>query len=425
MKDKSPKVNILQPTEDDKIAKRIGLDNWSNDRMDMLAWRPFLGNLAMSLDIIPVVDHRCQTACTDGKRIFFNPHFLADLADDERMTILAHEIWHCALSHFTRESGRIDDHRAWNHAIDHEVNSLLEDDGFTIPKGAVLYRNFKGASAEQVFEKIKDGEIDMEGQVMDEHMLEGTDDKCNSGSGGFGTVEGDGDTEISLKVDSDFKPRRSDDVWKEWKARIMAASQQCQERGVDVGMYSRALDRLFEAKVPWRELLRQYLTPMFGGTRKWLPPNRRHVYKKIYLPSIQKQKQLNVVIVIDTSGSTDGEIVLAFMSEVLGLLNSFGGYQLRLIQCDWGIQDDAIYDQDTPFDPDKFELKGGGGTDFNPPFDLLDKDSHDRPEILIYMTDGYGSAPSTAPNYPVIWAVIEGGRMPCDWGHEIEIPLGD
>ena len=67
----------------------------------------------------------------------------------------------------------------------------------------------------------------------------------------------------------------------------------------------------------WKEILRQYLTPMFDSTRKWLPPNRRHVYKKMYLPSLRKEKQLNIVIAIDTSGSTRGDVVKTFVSEVL------------------------------------------------------------------------------------------------------------
>ena len=71
------------------------LQDWTDDRMKLLGWRPFIGTLAMNLELIPVVDHRCPTASTDGKRIFFNPHFLNDLTNDERMTILAHEIWHC------------------------------------------------------------------------------------------------------------------------------------------------------------------------------------------------------------------------------------------------------------------------------------------------------------------------------------------
>ena len=70
---------------------------------------------------------------------------------------------------------------------------------------------------------------------------------------------------------------------------------------------------------------------MFDSTRKWLPPNRRHIYKKMYLPSLQKDKQLKIVMLVDTSGSTTGDIVKTFVSEVYSILNSFGGYVLRLI----------------------------------------------------------------------------------------------
>ena len=87
------KVSFKPPTKEDETAKTPALDDWTNDRMELLGWRPFIGTLAMNLELIPVVDHRCQTASTDGKRIFFNPHFLNDLTTDERMTILAHEIY--------------------------------------------------------------------------------------------------------------------------------------------------------------------------------------------------------------------------------------------------------------------------------------------------------------------------------------------
>ena len=104
-------------------------------------------------------------------QIFFNPYFIGDLSSDQRVTILAHEIWHCALLHFSREVGRIDQHKAWNFAIDHEVNSLLKQDGFELPAGAVLYRKHIGHSAEQIFDMIVDGELPMEGMIVDEHYI--------------------------------------------------------------------------------------------------------------------------------------------------------------------------------------------------------------------------------------------------------------
>ena len=419
-------VSFSPPSEEDEGEKVVALQDWTDDRMKLLAWRPFIGTLAMNLELIPVVDHRCQTASTDGKRIFFNPHFLNDLSEDERMTILAHEIWHCGMSHFMREHGRIEDHEMWNHAIDHEVNSLLEDDGFVIPVGAILYRPYKGESAETVFELIKNGTIEMRGQCLDDHgsSVPGEDSEPGGdGSDGWSTIEVDGDGNITAKVDSDFRPRRTDDVWKDWKNKMMAAAQQCKDRGHDMGNYKTHLDDLFSSKLHWKEILRQFLTPMFDSTRKWLPPNRRHVYKKMYLPSLQKEKQLNIVIAVDTSGSTTGDIVKTFVSEVYAILNSFGGYTLRLIQCDMEINEDVVFDMDRPFIPDKFSLKGGGGTDFRPVFELI-SEGQEPPEVVLYLTDGYGTAPKKEPGYPVIWGVIEGGMMPAKWGKKMDISLG-
>ena len=94
-----------------------------------------------------------------------------------------------------------------------------------------------------------------------------------------------------------------------------------------------------------------------------------------------------------------------------------------MIQCDREIQEDVIYDMDRPFIPDDFKLMGGGGTDFRPVFDII-QESDDVPEILLYLTDGYGVAPREEPNYPVVWGVIEGGIVPSDWGQAIGIDVG-
>ena len=202
----------------------------------------------------------------------------------------------------------------------------------------------------------------------------------------------------------------------------MAAAQQCAERGTSLDVYKKRLDDLFKSEIPWIEILRQFLTPLFDSTRKWLPPNRRHVYKRIYLPSLRKEKQLKIVIAIDTSGSTVGDIVKRFVSEVYAILNSFSGYELKLIQCDRDIQKIEIFNTEKPFIPDNFDLVGGGGTDFHPVFDLIKRDN-EPPALLLYLTDGFGEAPKKPPSYPVIWGVIEGGICPATWGNSININL--
>ena len=440
----TPKVSTIEPTEADESMKAKILEAWSNDRAELLSWRPFLGILAMNLQLIPVVDHRCVTACTDGRRIFFNPYFLDSLSDDERMTILAHEIWHCGLLHFTREVGRIEEHKSWNYAIDHEVNTLLSDDGFELPKGCVLYEQHKGLSAEQIFEKIISGELPLRGEVIDDHLssspMAEEEGQGEGDSGKEGTKSQSGDTEspglpdkygplviegedgVELKVDQNFTPLRSDDVWKDWRAKMMAAAQQCEARGHDMGNYGSLLEELSASTIPWKEILRQFLTPIFGGARQWLPPNRRYVSQGIYLPSRRQQELLKIVVAIDTSGSTAGAIVQSFMSEVNAIVNLFGGYEMTLLQIDTGIQDVQMYTMDNPFDPEEFQLMGGGGTKFEPAFDHVKEEMNDDIKVLIYMTDGYGSAPDKPPSYPVLWVLSENGRKPCDWGIELQIP---
>ena len=239
-------VKVACPTAADEAKKAEVLELWEEDRMTLLTWRPFLGILAMHLDLIPVVDHRCRTACTDGRRIFFNPYHIGAMDADERIAILAHEIWHCGLLHFSREIGRIDQHKAWNYAIDHEVNTLLAQDGFKLPPGCVLYRDHMGRSAEQIFELIAEGELPIRGMLVDEHYV-GRPDGSDESEGdcdcdGSPLVERDGD-EVTVKVDGSFIPRRTDEVWKEWRANMKAAAQRCSGRGIDYAGYSWAIGR--------------------------------------------------------------------------------------------------------------------------------------------------------------------------------------
>ena len=172
--------------------------------------------------------------------------------------------------------------------------------GFAIPNSAVLYKEHIGESAETVFELIKSGNLEMKGQCLDEHPNSPPQDDCDIGSDGldgWGTIKINNNGDIDAKIDADFKPRRDDDVWKEWNTKMMAAAQQCKNKGIDLGTYERHLHELFDSRIHWKEILRQYLTRMFCNTRKWLPPNRRYVYKRMYFPSLRKQKQLNLSLI--------------------------------------------------------------------------------------------------------------------------------
>ena len=56
---------------------------------------------------------------------------------------------------------------------------------------------------------------------------------------------------------------------------------------------------------------------------------------------------------------------------------------------------------------------GGGGTDFRPVFDWVAercRRGEARPDALIYCTDGWGTFPPRAPDYPLVWGVTPGSH---------------
>ena len=78
------------------------------DRAAWLMSQPFLAHLALQVEIVPVVDPRVPTAATDGRSVFCSAPFMLGLTEADRRFVLAHEVWHCALSHIPRREARED-----------------------------------------------------------------------------------------------------------------------------------------------------------------------------------------------------------------------------------------------------------------------------------------------------------------------------
>ena len=115
------------------------------------------------------------------------------------------------------------------------------------------------------------------------------------------------------------------------------------------------------------------------------------------------------VIVIDTSGSVQGDIVRRFVDTTFDILSSTESFhrkvQVRIIQCDATVQsDDKITNvADMKKWRRAFRLRGGGGTDFRPAFDyvdsLIEQGELDDLGGLLYFTDGWGTYPECMPAY--------------------------
>jgi predicted metal-dependent peptidase len=431
-----------RPNEAEERAKVDLLGQLEQDRAQLLLRFPFVARLAMHLELVPVVDSRIPTAATDGHRAWFNPSFIGELTDDERLFVMAHEVWHCALGHIGRGEGHEDEHR-WNVAVDHVVNAMLKAEGLTLPKDAVLFDGWEGTFAEDIYEMLAPPEPPEQeerdddksddpyasdewepydlyrlfrptevptdrGRFADVHGAPGADEALRSASAEGG----------ELVLDPDYSPSAPPEP-ELWNDRMVAAAQQ--EPGAAAGMgdpLTWRLDPLREPTVPWQEVLRQFVTSAYGGERRWLPPNRRYVAQGLYLPS-RRSDLLQVVVAVDTSSSTT-EYLGDFASELVGLLQSFGRYELTLICCDEEVRSVREYDADRPLAVDDLQLEGGWGTDFRPVFEWVAANVA-QVNVMVFLTDGDGAAPREAPGYPVLWALTPGGDPPATWGRAVRL----
>jgi len=253
---------------------------------------------------------------------------------------------------------------------------------------------------------------------------DGENDQQGNQNGGSGSPVRDKWGDVGF--DKDYKPSIAKDFSDKMREAVIATAQQIERQQGNLPAHiAQIVKGLMKPEIKWQELLAQFVTKCFGTDRHWLPPNRRHVYKNMYLPSRRSEK-IKGVVAIDTSGSTQGDLK-KFMSELIGLVNSFGGYTLTVIQCDAEVDSVEVYDSDeNPFEVSdeknfEFVFGGGGGTSFVPPFEyVLENDV--EADFMLYLTDGYGPAPDKNElGIPVMWILTKGAADDsfCSFGEKI------
>ena len=123
-----------------------------------------------------------------------------------------------------------------------------------------------------------------------------------------------------------------------------------------------------------------------------------------------------IVAVGDNSGSIGDKQANVFGSEMSGIVKDLNPMQFIVLWCDAAITRTDIVDDPQDLhglfaDWKKTGVGGGGGTDFRPVFEWIEKEGS-TPDMLVYFTDGQGTFPSQAPDYPVIWASIYDTKYP-------------
>ncbi len=389
----------------------------ARDRQKLLMRQPFIGVVMMHLDFIPVISgdevgSSVVTAGTDGEKVYMNCDFYQALSAEERLFVLAHEVWHCVLLHFVRRQER--DPTRFNLATDIEIHFILQKEGLKEPY--VLPHNpaWDGLSAEEIYERIltckSSRQLDPGRESENLHSQdsgEGFDQHPFDSGGGFDQHLFDGDA------------REQKNRAERMRRIVIQTAQQMERRGELPAYLQSVVARLRRPELNWRELLRQFVTSALGDERRWTPPARRYLPQGLYLPT-RRGMRLNCVVAVDTSSSTT-RLLPRFFTELSSLLNSFGNYELTVIQCDAEIHKVETFSDEHLLNGRKeWDVYGYGGTNLCPPFDYV-RENHLSPDVFIYLTDGFGPAPDNAPAYPVMWILPQNGARPATWGRAVRI----
>ncbi|MEM7593544.1 MAG: VWA-like domain-containing protein [Cyanobacteria bacterium P01_A01_bin.83] len=351
---------------------------------------PFFATLALFAKFIPT--QSITTAATDGKNIFYHPDFLQSLTTPQQDGLLLHEVLHAALLHVLRRGVR--DKQTWNIAADIVVNGIIYQQGcFELPEGGIRDIKLEHLSVEEIYELLQQ-------QDQCDYCLANQDLLVTSPLVGQGNkkTSGLGEEFDSL---SEAKKAELESHWQNAMQQATVIARTTNQGKLPAGML-RELGALDTAQLDWRSYLWRYLVKTPTDYTEF---DRRFIGRGLYLETLQGES-VKVYVAVDTSGSINGELLKMFLSEVQGILNSYPHLECELYYADADVYGAYELNPDSTIP----QPQGGGGTSFVPFFDKISNCWDGMTTtVCVYLTDGYGTFPDTAPELPVLWVVTPGG----------------
>lgn len=400
---------------------------WMQVRAALLWSQPAFADVFLSM----MVDHdkelgwftdKISVAATDDKFLYLNPNtFFENYTLYEQVFIVCHEISHCIFNHCgmlyllgrKKEIVYPDgvtlpfENEIMQVAMDCLINDLLINskvgsppwrqnkqtgtmEGLCHQPQLITYNDDMLGAYRKLYKKLPP-EL---GRSFDEHLEPGT---------------GEG------KPPQEAQEERNQQAWDN---ALNAALKSARAQGRLPAALDRGLSKLLEPKVDWRDHLMFTIQSKIGRDRQtWNHSDNELMVQGIGAPGRLSNGCELVVFVKDTSGSISNDLDTRFSSELAGIIEEIHPRHMILMQCDADIAECVEIEETEDL---LRKIKGGGGTDFRPPFKWL-QDEGLEPDCLIYLTDLFGTFPSIPPSYPVIWATITDTNIP--WGEKVLIPL--
>jgi predicted metal-dependent peptidase len=397
------------------------------------------------------------TMATDGKYLYYNPEFVEKTEDYDLIGILIHEAMHILLKHHLRMRGK--DVRMWNIACDHVINLILKELKVQMPSWVLCDAQYKGMNAEQVYSQLtrkqeeeqqddsgqnqenqesQEDSPDQEGQEAAGGEGEDSAQESNEDHEGQGSEEGEdgSDTEGSgnpavgqdaeTTEDSGGSGKQSDyfqepggiieplnedgseltaeeykELEEETDKQIAKNLMTASRAGNMPGGLKKVLEEVLTPEADWRSHLAEFLDTSAKSDYSMAKVNRRALSRGMILPSLHSTDIGNILVVIDTSGSTiDRDCLNMFLAGLFSLVDSYPNTNVDVVCCDTHpVLIGQFEGGDLP-EPEELELVGGGGTSLAKLAEFVEENDL-QPTLGLYFTDLELS----------------------DWGEELEFPL--
>ena len=444
---------------------------WSRFLLKLKVQHPFFATVAMFAHFS--LDEQVTVAQTLNKQVVINPHFLTSISEDQRFSYLLHQILHLALGHIPRGQGR--NELLWNIAADISVNNIIvESTAWPAAPQTAWDRRYSGDSVERIYaslqkqvssqtppqasgtnsanseveennrgdsgqakktplpSKIQDKTKNASGQSEKNDLTnpnqqkqtqgkaESTNHQSETNNSGASDQQNNAYADLAKKYNcqTDFNTNQNTESQASqeyWRTSMIKATQlnAHHQQGKGSASLNREIDLAVNGQIEWRPLLWKYATPDLVDYHEF---DHRFIHAGYYTETLLSESII-VDVVVDTSGSiTRGELS-RFLAEMRAIHTCHPDIKLQFYYAD-----DQLYGPyEIPNNINNLPVPiGTGGTSFIPYFNQLDKNKSllERPQAIIYFTDGYGYFPTSPPPTPVLWLLTEDGLQ------DEKIPFG-
>ena len=319
----------------------------------------------------------CPTAKTDGYNKFYGKKFVEELSDQELRALVLHENLHVALNHVSRFKSMFkkNPHFA-NVCADYVVNDIivnLEDTSLCkLPEGGLYEEKYHNWSVNEILKDLEE------------------QDKGNQ------EVSQNSDIDNLKPLDEhDFGESSQTMTPKEQQEMTQKIENALKEGGILAGKLGkkvpRAIDELFEPKLDWREMLRDFISATCKGNDEytWRKFNKRMLPNDLYLPSMENESVGELVIACDTSGSIGQNELTIFATELQSIVDTVTPDLIRILWWDYEVCSEQTFRPDQYQELHKLlKVAGGGGTRLSCVSEYITKEQI-KAEAIIVFTDGW------------------------------------